>query len=65
MKDEFESLLQKKMDRRSFLKHVAVGFAAITGVAGILKTLNQVEKQSVSYGYGASVYGGAALHKQP
>lgn len=62
MKDQLESLLQKDMDRRDFLKHVAFGFAALTGVAGLLKTLNGLGKQQqqVSVGYGTSTYGGNA-----
>lgn len=60
MKDELDSLLQKEMDRKGFIKHVAVGFAAITGVAAILKTLNGFGNNNRSgRGYGASVYGGA------
>lgn len=60
MKNELDSLLQKEMDRKGFLKHVAIGFAAFTGVAAAIKTLNGVgsnsRKQTV--GYGSSTYGG-------
>jgi hypothetical protein len=38
MNDQLEQLLEKNMDRRDFLKHIALGFAALTGLAGLLKT---------------------------
>jgi anaerobic selenocysteine-containing dehydrogenase len=61
MKDQLEALLEKDMDRRDFLKHVAIGFAALTGVAGLLKTLNTMGKPAEQFGgYGASAYGGGA-----
>jgi len=61
MKDQIDSLLAKDMDRRDFLKHVAFGFAALTGVAGLLKTLNGLGKQppQVAAGYGTNAYGGS------
>jgi hypothetical protein len=64
MKDELDSLLQKEMDRKSFLKHVAIGFAALTGVAAALKTLNSIGggARTQNLGYGSSTYGGK---KQP
>lgn len=62
MKDQLDSLLEKNMDRRDFLKHVGIGFAALTGMAGLLKTLNSLGgKERPSLGsYGASAYGGTA-----
>ncbi len=64
MKDELDSLLQKEMDRKSFLKHVAIGFAAITGIAAAIKTLNGfgTNARTQNTGYGSSTYGGK---KQP
>jgi hypothetical protein len=60
MKDELDSLLQKEMDRKGFIKHVAIGFAAITGIAAMLKTLNGFGNANRSgMGYGTSTYGGA------
>ena len=63
MKDQLESLLEKNMDRRDFLKHVGIGFAALTGLAGLLKTLNSLgakETPHIVGSYGASAYGGTA-----
>lgn len=64
MKDELDSLLQKKMDRRDFLKHLGIGFAAITGIAAVLKTMNSLggKSQTKTVGYGSSTYGNK---KQP
>ncbi|HEX6258075.1 MAG TPA: hypothetical protein VFZ48_01190 [Candidatus Saccharimonadales bacterium] len=59
MKTELDTLMQKKMDRRAFLKHVTVGFVALTGAAALIKTLtgvNAAPKQQANYG--ASAYGG-------
>lgn len=50
-------LLQKRMDRKDFLKHVALGVAVLTGTAGVVKMFRPKEQQA-SAGYGASVYGG-------
>lgn len=58
MKDELNGLLQKKMDRLTFLKHVGVGVVALTGVGTIVKTMGGVGAPKVSAGYGASIYGG-------
>ena len=60
MKDELDKLLQKQMDRKAFLKHVAIGFAALSGIAAITKTLGTMANsgQKSSRGYGASAYGG-------
>jgi hypothetical protein len=59
MKNDLDELLQKQMDRRDFLKHVAIGFVALTGISVVVKTLNTLSgaKRQTS-GYGASVYGG-------
>lgn len=61
MKNELENLLQKQMDRKSFIKHVGVGVAALTGLATIVKTMNGVSftaKPQRVVGYGSSGYGG-------
>jgi hypothetical protein len=62
MNDQLEQLLEKNMDRRDFLKHVVLGFAALTGLAGLLKTLNGIgSKQAHHVGsYGSSTYGGVS-----
>lgn len=53
-------LLQKRMDRKDFLKHVAMCMAVLTGTAGLVKMFRPGQQQNA--GYGASAYGGT---KQP
>lgn len=71
MKNDVEKLLQKEMDRKGFLKHVAIGFATIAGITAIAKTLNTMTNngKTQSLGYGSSAYGGdsnkvSATHKK-
>lgn len=64
MKDELNGLFQKKMDRLTFLKHVGVGFIALTGFSTLVKTmggLGGTPRQAASVGYGSSAYGGKPL----
>lgn len=64
MKDELNGLFQKKMDRLTFLKHVGVGFVALTGFSALIKTMGNLggaPRQTASVGYGSSVYGGKPL----
>lgn len=61
MQVDVQALLQKQMNRRDFLKHVGVGFVALTGVATLVKTMSSLggnNAKTVSSGYGSSVYGG-------
>lgn len=66
MNKQIDEILQKRMDRKDFLKHVGLGVALITGTAGIVKFLKggsvsvgeKPKSQPVSLGYGSSVYGG-------
>jgi hypothetical protein len=59
MKKDFQQLLEKQVDRKDFLKHVAFGVVAMTGVAAFTKSLTGFgERQQQSNGFGAGVYGG-------
>lgn len=61
MNKQLDEILQKRMDRKDFLKHVAMGVAIITGTAGVVKLLKPNSKQNqkdIASGYGASTYGG-------
>lgn len=60
MNKDLSNLLQKQMDRRDFLKHVGIGFVAITGITTLVKTLNSVSTptKGQTASYGASTYGG-------
>jgi hypothetical protein len=59
MKEDIDKLLQKEMDRKGFIKHVAIGFAAIVGITTVAKTLSTLSgsNKTQSVGYGASTYG--------
>lgn len=63
MKNDINTLLQKQMDRKGFIKHVAIGFAALVGVTTVVKTLTTMtngdkNQTTSSTGYGSSSYGG-------
>lgn len=70
MKDELDSLLQKEMDRKDFLRLVGISFVAMTGVVSALKTLNGLSSGASASspkqadGYGSSAYGGSRKTKQ-
>lgn len=59
MKPDISSLLQKKMDRKDFLKHVGIGVVVLTGATTLIKTLNSLGGPTPqSKGYGSAAYGG-------
>lgn len=65
MHKQFEELMQKRMDRKDFLKHVAFGFVALTGVTALMKALHSggqpqqsTQQQAKPMAYGGSAYGG-------
>lgn len=66
IKQELNTLLNKKMDRKDFLKVVGVSVVAMTGISTLLRTINpsqsknRVSSSSTSaQGYGSSAYGGS------
>lgn len=60
MKNDIDTLLQKEMDRKGFIKHVAIGFAAIIGITAIAKTVKTMTYgNNAKVGYGSSTYGGS------
>lgn len=60
IKTQVNAILNKKMDRQDFLKHVAIGVVALSGAGTALKLLSPRAKQpsASSGGYGGSAYGG-------
>lgn len=60
IKSQLDSVLNKKMDRSGFLKHVAIGMVAMTGAGAALRMLTPKSQQhsSTGGGYGDSAYGG-------
>ena len=62
IKTQVDALLSKKMDRENFIKHVAIGMVALSGVGAALRLLAPQQKQSrpssADSSYGGSAYGG-------
>lgn len=58
MRSQMDELLQKRMDRKGFLKHVAIGFVMMTGFAGLVKMMSPAQTTSANT-YGAATYGGS------
>lgn len=67
MKEQFATILQTPMDRRSFLKYMAVASVMTMGGGVLVQSLTGLhsKKQPVAatnssavYGYGSSAYGG-------
>lgn len=61
IKTQIDALLNEKMDRQEFLKHVAIGLVALSGLGSILRVATpKAGKAPVSgAGYGSSAYGGS------
>lgn len=66
VKTDVAAILNQKMDRKDFLRNVAVGLVAVTGVTTVLRTFTPTSTRrstataAVPQGYGASAYGGSA-----
>lgn len=63
-KTDLNALLNKKMDRKDFLRNIALGLVVITGVTTVLRAFaptpsRREETMSAPQGYGASAYGGS------
>ena len=60
IKTQVSAVLNKKMDRQGFLKHLAIATVVMSGVGTALRLLAPTEKQkSQNVGYGSSAYGGS------
>ncbi len=60
LKAQVSTILNKKMDRQDFLKHVAIGIVALTGAGTALRLLandKPASTSTTSSGYGGSAYG--------
>ena len=64
IQNDVQTLLQKKMDRREFIKHVGIGFAALIGVSAVLRTMSSLGGNKQTPGYSAGVYGGVKSSTQ-
>lgn len=61
IKSQVSAILDKKMDRQDFIKHVAIGLVALSGASAALKLLGTSQTKQASAknsGYGGSAYGG-------
>lgn len=60
IRKQLDTVLQKEVDRKDFLKHVGIAAAAVVGVPTLLKVVGQgnLRPSSNTVGYGASAYGG-------
>jgi len=61
IKNQLGELLETKMNRKEFLKYLAVGIAAISGADAALKVLAPKPQDKVavfSNNYGSAAYGG-------
>lgn len=60
IKTQVNAVLNKKMDRQGFIKHLAIAAVAVSGVGTAMRLLAPAEKQkSQNVGYGSSAYGGS------
>ncbi len=63
IKQKVSQLLETEMERKDFLKLVAFGAVAATGVTAILKAVSSqtpTRKVATTQGYGGQTYGGVA-----
>jgi hypothetical protein len=58
-KQQVTAILNKKMDRKDFIKNVAIGMVALTGAGAVLRLLAPAQSQQSQTGYGGSAYGGS------
>ena len=59
IKTQVAELLNKKMDRQNFIRHVAIGLVAMTGAGTALRLLAPKQQKAADFGYGSSAYGGS------
>lgn len=59
IKQQVAAILNKKMDRQDFLRHVAIGMVALSGAGAALRLLAPKQERTVANGYGSSSYGDA------
>jgi hypothetical protein len=64
MKKDLQILLEKQVDRKDFLKHVAFGVVALTGVTALTKSLSGFGSKHQVSGFGSGSYGGGRTSAQ-
>lgn len=60
IKTQFNELLNKKVSRQEFIKHIGLGVVALSGAGAALRLLSSDSGKSPDNGggYGSSAYGG-------
>jgi hypothetical protein len=56
--NRINELLQRRMDRKDFLKQLGMGVAMVVGAGWVIKLFRAPETHRTDFGYGGSVYGG-------
>lgn len=55
---EINDLLNKKMDRQSFIKHLLIVVVSVSGLGFLLRSLNHTDHPNAISGYSGGAYGG-------
>lgn len=74
MTSPFNGLMQKEMDRKDFLRHIAAAMLMVAGAGLIGQSIQKASKLASGshtsksdasvYGYGGSVYGGMKANRR-
>lgn len=66
LKTQLNELLNTEMDRKNFIKNVAIGVVALTGFGAALRLISQEPSKTNTnnVGYNGATYGGDADGKQ-
>ena len=59
IKTQINAVLNKEMDRKDFIKHLAVGAVALAGLGWALRLLADKRSGSADNGYSSAAYGDA------
>ena len=59
IKTHIDAILKKKMGRKDFIKHVALGLVVLSGAGSALQLMSGKQTKSDSSSYSGSIYGGA------
>lgn len=63
MQIKFDELLTRELSRKEFLQYIGLALLGITGILGVLKSLQLHDgkisnQRGIKTGYGSSTYGG-------
>ena len=63
IKTSINAISNQKIDRKEFIKHIALGVVILRGAGRALLPLSGSQKNPRSAGYGGSAYGGSEGHR--